>query len=94
MGYQTWGFDTTSLSKLFTHLMLFVFLPTATLPIRFIIASQRLNYLYNILSRKNDEVLKKVYLAQKQNPLEGDFVKLVENDFKLINMIYSQQLSI
>ena len=63
----------------------FLHLETATIPIKYIIASRRLNYLHNILKRKDDEVLKKVYLEQKQNPLEGDFARLVENDFKLIN---------
>ena len=70
----------------------FLHLETATIPIKYIIASRRLNYLHNILKRKNNEVLKKVYMAQKQNPLEGDFVKLVENDFNLINENFDENL--
>ena len=68
----------------------FLHLETATIPIRFIIASRRLNYLQNILKRDEKEVLLKVYRAQKENPLPGDFVKLVENDFEVINEKYDE----
>ena len=32
------------------------------------------------MSRDNDELIKKVFLAQKEQPTRGDFVKLVEKD--------------
>ena len=67
----------------------FLHLETATIPIKYIIASRRLNYLHNILTRNSEEALQRVYFAQKEKPLQGDFVKLVENNFKLINEPYN-----
>ena len=63
----------------------FLHLETGTVPITFIVSSRRLNYLHNILKRNDTEVLKRVYKTQKESPLDGDFVKLVENDFTTIN---------
>ena len=68
----------------------FLHLETGTLPLKYIIASRRLNYLHNILRRKEDDLLLKVFNAQKEDPLDGDFVKLIENDFKLINEKYNR----
>ena len=68
----------------------FLHLETATLPIKFIIASRRLNYLHNILKRDKSEVLSRVYQAQKNKPLQGDFVKQVESDFLLIKEQYDE----
>ena len=36
--------------------------------------------------------LKNVYFAQKENPLQGDFVKLVEADFELIEVLFDENL--
>ena len=69
----------------------FLHLETGTIPIRFIISSRRLNYLHNILKRNRDEVLQRVYMAQKENPLEGDFFKLVQHDFELINEKFDEK---
>ena len=70
----------------------YLHLETATIPIRYIKASRRLNYLHNILTRKENEVLSRVYFAQKTKPLQGDFVKLVESDLLLINQKYDESL--
>ena len=72
--------------------VIFLHLETATWPIRFIIASRRLNYLHNILKRKDNEVISRVYHAQKEKPLKGDFVELVKSDFDLINEKYDENL--
>ena len=53
----------------------FLHLETGTIPIKYILASRRLNYLYNIIKRKENEVLLRVYNAQKEKALKGDFVK-------------------
>ena len=50
------------------------------MPIIYIIASRRLNYLHNIISRKEDDLV-----------LRGDFVKLIEKDFELINETYNKR---
>ena len=36
------------------------------------------------MTRDDEELTKRVYLTQKQNPSPGDFVKLIEEDFKTI----------
>ena len=40
----------------------------------------------NILDRSDEELLKKVFNAQKVNPVGGDFVKLVESDLKQLGI--------
>ena len=43
----------------------FLHLETGTVPIRFVMASRRMNYLHNILNENENELILKVYLAQK-----------------------------
>ena len=62
------------------------------MPIKYIIASRRLNYLHNILARNENELVSRIFSAQFDNPLEGDFVKLIEEDFKLINEKFNKTL--
>ena len=64
----------------------FLYLETGTLPIRFIMAQRRINYLKHILSRNDEELIKKVYLAQKDNPTSGDFTKLLEKDLEMLGV--------
>ena len=68
----------------------FLHLETATWPIKFIIASRRLNFLHNILKRNTNEVLLRVYKAQKESPLKGDFANLIKTDFELIEETYDE----
>ena len=56
----------------------FLHLETGTKPIRFIVASRRLNYLYNILTKDENELIKRVYMAQKQKPTKGDWISLIK----------------
>ena len=63
-----------------------LFLETGTLPINYVLAARRLIYLQNILKRDNTELLKKVYLSQKANPKKGDFVDLVSENAKLVEL--------
>ena len=68
----------------------FLFLETGAIPIDFIISSRRISYLYEILNRSDNELLKRVYLAQLDNPSPGDFVNLVETDCKKIGITINQ----
>ena len=43
-------------------------------------------YLKNILSKHEDEVVRKVYSAMKNKPLKGDWYNLVKSDFERIGM--------
>ena len=63
----------------------FLFLETGATPLSFIITNRRLNYLHTILSRNDQELIKRVYKAQKENPSPGDFVELIKKDFAIVN---------
>ena len=66
----------------------FLYLETGTLPIRWIIAQRRINFLKHIITRSDNELLKKVFMAQRENPTQGDFIKLVEDDLKMVGLKY------
>ena len=66
---------------------------TWSIPLKWIISQRRLNYLKHILNRDSDELIKKVYLAQKEKPTWRDFVKLVEYDLKELGISYEQVIS-
>ena len=59
--------------------------------INYVLAARRLIYLQHILKRNNTELLKKVYLSQKANPKKGDFVDLVSEDAKLIELDINEE---
>ena len=64
----------------------FLYLETGTLPLRWIIAQRRINYMKHILNMHDGELIKKVFLAQKDQPTSGDFVELVLKDLKNIGI--------
>ena len=66
-------------------------LETGTVPLKFIISSRRINYLHNILKRKENETILRVFNAQKDNPIEGDFVTLVKKDLELLGLKYDEK---
>ena len=64
----------------------FLFLETGAIPIREVITNRRLMYLQNILKSPKTEILWKVYEAQKQTPVKGDWVELVKKDSETFNI--------
>ena len=70
----------------------FLHLETGTMPLRWIILQRRINYLRHIVQRHDSELIKKVFLAQKEQPTRGDFVKLVEKDLSDIGISYEEAL--
>ena len=54
----------------------------------FVEHSQLLSYsdLQTILKRHENEIIRKIYSAQKKNPIRGDWIKLVEADIKELEM--------
>ena len=58
----------------------FLFLESGATPIDFIISSRWISYLQEIMNRSNNELIKRVYIAQQENPSPGDFAYLVESD--------------
>ena len=64
----------------------FLYLETGSLPIHWILAQRRINYLRHIIGREESELIKKVFMAQKETPTEGDFVKLVIKDMEKLGI--------
>ena len=52
----------------------------------------KINIKWYILKRKDDELILKVFNAQSESPLPGDFVLLCEKDFELINEKFDKSL--
>ena len=67
----------------------FLFLETGATPISQIISNRRLNYLYEIQKRDDNELVKRVFKAQFENPSKGDFVKLIEEEFSYIGETFN-----
>ena len=63
-----------------------LYLETGCVPIRFILKSRRLNFLHYILSDKEDSLLSKVFRAQCEKPVRGDWVNTVRNDLEELNL--------
>ena len=66
--------------------MEFLYLETSATPIEFILKSRRINYLHTLLSRSDSELTKKIYHAQKCNPIKGDWVTIVMEDLETVNI--------
>ena len=69
----------------------FLFLETGAIPIDYIIASRRISFLHEILSRNDNELIKRVFIAQQAHPCPGDFITLVKEDFQKIGETYDQE---
>ena len=63
----------------------FLYLESGAIPIRFTIMSRRILYLKVLLQRDDDELTKKIYETQKENPSNGDFSELVQADLKYLS---------
>ena len=63
----------------------FNYLETGTMKLRHILTFRRLMYHHHILTRSDDETIKKIYYKQKENYVRGDWYELLLNDFKFIN---------
>ena len=68
-----------------------LYLETRSIPIRFIVASRRILYLHAILQRDRNEMIAKIYEAQKLKPSPGDFINLVKTDFETIGLEMNEQ---
>ena len=56
----------------------FLYLENSALSLKYIIAPRTNMYLQNILRRRDEELIKRVYETQKNNPTTGDFIELVK----------------
>ena len=62
----------------------FLYMETSAQPLCHIMCSRRLMYLHNILSRDEHELVKRVFVAQRNQPSKGDFVELIKTDLNMI----------
>ena len=68
-----------------------LYLETGCVPIRFILKSRRLNFLYYILSDKEDSLLSNVFRAQVDYPVKGDWVNTIKKDLEELEMNLSYE---
>ena len=71
----------------------FLYLESGAFPLWWIIAERRKSFLQHIMNRHDNELIKKVFLAQKESPTQGDFVTLVEKDLKDLGNTYEEVTS-
>ena len=62
------------------------------LPIASVIIARRLIYLQDILKRTDNEIILKVYTAQKESPTRSDWINLVQEDMNLLNLNISDNV--
>ena len=70
----------------------FLYLETGALPLRWILAQRRFMFMKHMMDRHDKELIKKVFLAQKESPSQGDFVTLVTQDLLDLNMTLEEAL--
>ena len=63
---------------------IFYHLETGTLMIRHILTINRMMFHQHILTRKEDETIKKIYMKQQTEYVKGDWYQLLLEDFKFV----------
>ena len=63
-----------------------LYLESGAIPMRFILKSRRINYLQTIVKRDEEELTQRVFKAQLDKPIDGDFAQLVKLDCELIGL--------
>ena len=63
-----------------------LFLETGELPLMFVIIVRRLMYYQEIIKRHTNELVKRVFTAMKKDPIKGEWINLVIEDLKYLNM--------
>ena len=65
------------------------YLETGAIPIRYVLIGRRLMYLWTILQKNEEELVSKVFRAQKMFPVKDDFVNQIEEDKEEIGLLLS-----
>ena len=66
-----------------------LYLETGQVTIKSVISARRLLYLHNILQRHESELIRKIYIAMREDPLRDDWIHLVQKDMKDIDLTLS-----
>ena len=69
------------------------FLETAKIPIRLLISKRRLMYLWHLLRRNEEELIKKVYQTQKVKTTNGDWFQMIHYEKEKYNRELLTKLS-
>ena len=70
----------------------FLYLETGVLGIKQIITSRRCLYLHTLLQRNDEELTKRIYIAQKKNPLKGDWIELIQKDLEDLGIPFDEEV--
>ena len=66
------------------------YLETGAIPIRYVLIGRRLMYLWTILQKNEDELVSKVFKAQKLFPVKDDFVNQITEDKEEIGLLLTE----
>ena len=69
-----------------------LYLETSTMSVKHVISVRRMLYLKTILSRHEDEVVRRVYTAMKERPLKGDWYHRVALDFEQVDISMDEEM--
>ena len=67
------------------------FLEAGAIPVRFILKGRRLMYLWTILQKNDEELVSKVFKAQKLFPVKDDFVNQVNADMEDVGLELNEE---
>ena len=62
----------------------FYYLEFGILMFRHVMMIKRIGYHHHILTRDDKEIIKKVYLKQKETPIKGDWIETIKKDYEFI----------
>ena len=68
-----------------------LYIETGKMPIRFLIQKRRLMYWHHVNNASKDSLLRKFYQAQKNQPVKGDWITLIEKDKNDFNISYKDE---
>ena len=68
-----------------------LYIETGKLPVKYIIKMRRVMYWWHLVNLSKDELLNKVYKAQKMSPNKGDWVEQLEKDKKELGLQISDE---
>ena len=63
-----------------------LYLETGATPIRYAIIKKRISYLHHLITREKNELISKVFYAQKRKPVKDDWVITVDKNMTEINL--------
>jgi hypothetical protein len=74
-----WSYHSDLLYKSQSEIL---FLESGALPLSHILSIRRLGYLHTILNSDDKEIIKRIYKTQRENPVAGDWVLLIQEDIR------------